>query len=110
MLALFVMTVASSLVVAIVDSQLLRHAALRNTRDWDRARYLAESGLNHAFAELEKNIEFRTEIAWTEFPVGSGDRFMATLQDGPKGTVVIQSVGSAGSFNRYLSVTIKQGG
>ena len=48
--ALFVMTLASTLVVATLDAQMLRYAALRNTLEWDEARYLAEAGLNEAFA------------------------------------------------------------
>ena len=110
LLAIFVMTVASTLVIAMADSQMLRYAALRNTRDWDDARYLAEAGLHHALSQLEKNIDWRTDIGTTEFPAGSGNQYSATIQDGPNGTVVINATGRAGSFSRVLTATIKHGG
>lgn len=108
--ALFVMTLASSLVVGTLDSQTLRYAALRNTIDWDGARYLAEAGLNHAFSELEKDITWRAGIPATEFPVGSGNSYTATVTDGPDGSVLVTATGTAGTFSRRLQASIKHGG
>ena len=108
--ALFVMTLASTLVVATLDAQTTRYASLRNTVDWDRARYLAEAGLNHAFMELEQNIDWRAGISATEFPIGSGLTYAVTVTDGPNGTVLIDSVGRAGTFNRRLQASVKHGG
>ena len=110
LLAIFVMTVAGTLAIAMADTQMMRYAALRNTRDWDHARYLAEAGLNHAFAELEKNIDWRDGIADTEFPVGSGYHYSASLVDSAKGTVTINALGKVGSFQRSLTATVKHGG
>lgn len=108
--ALFVMTLSSTLVVATLDAQTMRYAALRNTRDWDEARYLAEAGLNHAFSELEQDITWRAGVLTTEFPAGSGLTYAVTVTDGTDGEVEINAVGTAGDFSRRLSVTIKQGG
>ncbi|MEZ6087600.1 MAG: hypothetical protein R3C05_06165 [Pirellulaceae bacterium] len=108
--ALFVMTLASTLVVATLDAQTTRYASLRNTVDWDRARYLSEAGLNHAFMELEQDIDWRTGIATTEFPSGSGLTYSVTVVDGPDGTVLIDSVGRAGTFSRRLQASVKHGG
>ena len=110
LLAIFVMTVASTLVIAVADTQTLRYAAQRNTRDWDQARYLAEAGLQHALSELETDINWRSGIPWTEFPVGSGNKYSATTSDGGNGAVIVESVGACGSFSRVLSVTLKHGG
>ncbi len=110
LMAIFIMTVASTLVVSMADTQMLRYAALRNTRDWDSARYLAEAGLNHAFAELEKDIEWRTGVPTTEFPIGSGQNYTAKVADGPNGTVIVTARGNAGSFSRVLTAKVKHGG
>ena len=82
MTALFVMTVSSVLVISIMDTETLQYSALRNTLDWDRARYLAEAGLQHALAELEADITWRTGISNTQFPAGSGNLYWATAVDG----------------------------
>ena len=104
------MTVVSTLAVSMLDTQTLRYASLRNTRDWDEARYLAEAGLHHAFSQLEQNIDWRDGIATTEFPVGSGNTYRAVVIDGPDASVIINATGSAGSFQRKLVATIKHGG
>lgn len=110
LLAIFVMLVSSTLVISMAETQMLRYAALRNTRDWDSARFLAEAGLHHALSSLEDDIEWRTGVARTEFPVGTGQSYTATVADGPSGTVRITAVGSAGTFSRVLTATIKHGG
>lgn len=108
--ALFVMTVSSVLVISIMDTETLQYSALRNTMDWDRARYLAEAGLQHALAELEADITWRTGISSTQFPSGSGNLYWATAADGANGTVVVTAWGQAGSVTRKLETTVKQGG
>ena len=110
MTALFVMTVSSVLVISIMDTETLQYSALRNTMDWDRARYLAEAGLQHALAELEADITWRTGISNTQFPSGSGDLYWATAADGANGTVVVSAWGQVGSVTRKLETTVKQGG
>lgn len=104
------MAVTSQLVISIVDTQVIQYSVLRNTLDYDRARYLAEAGLQHAFAELEQNIEWRAGVLSTEFPEGSGNTYSATAEDGPSGTVIVTSQGVAGRFSRTLRTTVKMGG
>ncbi len=110
MLAIFVMVLASTLVVAVLDTQTLRYAALRNTRDWDYARYLAEAGLHHALSRLEDDIDWRSDLTDIEFPAGSGHTYSASIRNGPDGTVIVHATGRAGSFSRVLTATIKHGG
>ena len=110
LLALFVMAVATALVVSIVDTQTLQSATLRNSMDYDRARYLAESGLQHALSFLEQDITWRGALNDVEFPAGSGHTYTVTVADGPNGTVTLTAVGSAGTFARRLQVTLKMGG
>lgn len=110
MTAMFVMAVSSVMVISIMDTETLQYAALRNTMDWDRARYLAEAGLQHALAEVEADITWRTGITNTQFPAGSGNIYWASAVDGPNGTVVVTSFGQAGGVTRKLETTVKQGG
>lgn len=109
-MALFIMTLASSLAVAMLDAEMIRYMALRNTFEWDEARYLAEAGLNEAFAHLEQDIDWRNGIPATEFPAGSGYTYRVEVSDGASGTVDISATGTAGNFTRNLKVNIKQGG
>lgn len=107
---LFVMAVTSVLVIGILDSHTTRFGALHNTVDYDRARYLAEAGLNQALAQLESNIDWRSGVPRTEFPAGSGEFFSATATSGSGSTVQVVATGESGSFTRTLSVIVKQGG
>ncbi len=114
MMALFVMTVCSVLVVSIVDTQVLQFTSLRNTMNYDRARYLAEAGVAHALGVLEQDWDSTslraTGIASTEFPAGSGNFYSAAVSDGANGTVVVNATGTAGAFSRNLQITVKMGG
>jgi type II secretory pathway component PulK len=114
LLALFVMLVTSILVVSIVDTQTLQFSALRNTRDYDRSRYLAEAGIAHALGILEQDWDDQNlrdnGIPATEFPIGSGNTYSVTAADGANGTVILNSTGIAGEFTRQLQITVKQGG
>jgi Tfp pilus assembly protein PilX len=108
--ALFVMTVSSTLVITMLDTQTLQFAAMRNTIDWDRARYLAEAGIQHALAELEADFNWRTGIGTTSFPAGSANSYSATVVDGPNGSIIVSAEGNAGTVTRRLKTTVKQGG
>jgi hypothetical protein len=108
------MLVTSILVVSIVDTQTLQFSALRNTRDYDRSRYLAEAGIAHALGILEQDWDDQNlrdnGIPATEFPIGSGNTYSVTAADGANGTVILNSTGIAGEFTRQLQITVKQGG
>jgi hypothetical protein len=110
MTAMFVMAVTSIIVIGILDTETLEYSALRNTIQYDRARYLAEAGAAHALAFLEDDITWRQGIPATEFPAGSGDTYWATVTDGPDATVLVTAVGTAGSVTRSVEVRVKQGG
>jgi type II secretory pathway component PulK len=115
MLAIFVMAVTSMIVITILDSQTLQYAALRNTVDYDRARYLAEAGVQHALSVLEEDFD-QSDVAGftipaTQFPAGSGNTYQVTV--GPvqaDGTRVVSGQGTSGSFTRRLEIVIKMGG
>lgn len=107
MVAIFLMVVVSGIVVATLDTTMLQYAANRNTLAWDKARYLAESGVQHATALLEADPEWRTGIPATEFPGGSGCTYSVTVVDGPSNTIIVTSTGTAGGITRYLTATLE---
>lgn len=110
LMAIFVMTVTTMMVLMICDTQTIQYAALRNTIDYDRARYLAEGGVQHALALLETDIDWRGTVPNTEFPARSGEYYTVTVTTGAGATVVITSTGIATGFSRTLTVVVKQGG
>ena len=110
MTAIFIMAVTTVIVVGILDTEVLEYSALRNTMNFDRARYLAAAGIYHSLAELERDITWRDGFTNVEFPSGSGNRYSTTVADGPSGTIIVTSTGTAGDFTRRLQVTVKMGG
>ncbi|MCA9136318.1 MAG: hypothetical protein KDB00_06160 [Planctomycetales bacterium] len=110
LLALFVMTLTSALVVGTLDAQRMRYMALRNTWDWDRARYLAEAGLHEALSHLESDFGWRAGITTTEYPAGSGSTYSATVSEGDDGAVTVVATGQVGDFSRHITATVKHGG
>jgi len=116
LLALFVMAVCSMIVIATLDTQTMQFASLRNTMDFDRARYLAEAGVQHALAFLEEDYAIgpgndinKYDMGWTNFP-DSNNQYQVDLTEGPNGTVIIRADGRAGQFTRRLEITVKMGG
>lgn len=113
MMALFVMAVCSMIVITILDTQTLQFTALRNTMDYDRARYLAESGVQHSLAFLEDDYDLAGidayDIPWTNAPDGNS-QYMADLSEGANGIVIIVAQGRSGNFTRRLEISVKMGG
>ena len=89
--AMFVMVVTSMLVLMICDTQTIQYSALRNTIDYDRARYLAEAGVQHALALLEKDIDLRGTVPNTEFPAKSGEYYTVTVATGDRKSTRLNS-------------------
>ena len=110
MMALLVMAATTMVLVSILDTQTMQFMALNNTLDYDRARYLAEAGMNHAVSILEQDITFRGTISQADFPAGSGNSYQATVQDGLAGEIAIAASGTSGNFTRRVQATVKQGG
>lgn len=108
--SMFVMSAVSLIVIGILRTESIQFAALRNTIDYDRARYLAEAGMNHGISKLETDISWRGTIRRTEFPARSGEFYQAMAEDGVNGTVIVTGMGEAGDFSRTVQVVVKQGG
>lgn len=110
MTALFIMVVTSTVVIAMIDTQTLHYLSLRNTLDYDRARYLAEAGLQDSIARLEADINWRAGSTNVTFPPGSSTHYSTVVTDGANGSVVIVATGVSGSVTRRIQTTVKQGG
>lgn len=108
--ALFVMSIASMVVLGVLDSQTSQYAALSNTVAYDEARYLAEAGTAHGLALLEEDFSWRGAVARTEFPRASGRFYSADVRNGPRGTVIVTGTGESDGFVRTVTVVVKQGG
>lgn len=108
--ALFVMSVSSMTVLAILNGQTSQYAALSNTVAYDEARYLAEAATPHGLATLEDDFSFRGTIPRTEFPKASSRYYSALVEDGSDGTVIVTGTGESNDFVRTVSVIVKQGG
>lgn len=110
LVALFVMMMSTLVIISIFEIQMLAATAARNTGDYERAGYLAGAAAHHACAELEANAAWRTGIPATEFPVGSGNSYSATVVDGSTANeAVITAAGTAGSVTRTIQVTVDNG-
>lgn len=110
LLCLFIVAITSSLLIGVLDTCTTQYSAVRNTTDYDAAQYLAGAAVHHALAEMELDSSWMTGIPATEFPVGSGRTYSATVAAGAGGTVVITGVGTAHNTTRRLEVTVAIGG
>lgn len=110
LVALLVMAATTMVLVAVLDTQTMQYMALNNTLNYDRARYLAEAGMNHSLSILEQDITFRGTISQADFPAGSGNSYEVTVQDGLAGTISILASGTSGNFTRRVAANVKQGG
>jgi len=109
LVAIFVMSVCTALVLNVIDTEMLEVAQLRNTIDYEKATYLAAAAVHEALTNLETNFTWRTGISTTTFPVGGSSTYSATVVDGSGGTVIITGTGVSGSITRKLTVTVQNG-
>ena len=109
LVCIFVVTLTSAMVVAMLDAETVDMTILRNTADYERAYYLAAAGVNHALAELEDNMMWRTGVVGQEFPTGSGQTYSVQVTDGTGNQVIVTGTGMAGGVTRTLQVTVEPG-
>lgn len=109
LMALFVVSIITVMVVSVYEMQLAQWAVVRNTSDYERALYLAGAAVHHALAEIENDPDWRDGVASTEYPAGSGQTYSATLADTAGGMVVVTGSGTTGEVTRKLQVTIDPG-
>jgi Tfp pilus assembly protein PilX len=105
MLCMFIIFLVTLLVVAVLDTETLELAALRNTLDYERALFLANAGVHHAAAELENLSTWRGTVSEGSFP--AHDSYTATAVDGANNTVVITAQGVSGTIIRTVTATIE---
>ncbi len=103
------MSITTVIVLSMIDTQTLQMTALRNTRQYEQALYLAGAAVHHAMAQIENDpgVTAPFSIGPIEFPAGSGNTYQADAVDSG-GDLVITGSGTAGEVTRYLQATITQ--
>jgi hypothetical protein len=107
LVCIFVMAVCTAIVVAVLETEMVQMTALRHTRDYERAYFLAGAGAHHALAELEIDNNWRTGVPSTQFPAGGSDAYAATVTDDSSGDIVVTATGTAGGVTRTVQVTVQ---
>lgn len=100
LLCLFVVSIVSSLLLNVLNTQMLHLASARSIYDYERALYLANAGIHHACAELAEDAAWRGTIVDGAYP--ANDTYTASAQDGPPGTIEITATGVAGEVARTI--------
>lgn len=100
LLCLFVVSIVSSLLLNVLNSQMLLLASARSIYDYERALYLANAGIHHACAQLAEDAAWRGTIVDGAYP--ADNTYTATTQDGPPGTIEITATGVAGEVSRTI--------
>lgn len=104
-MVLFVIFMVSSLVLNVLNTEVVQLAVTRNVTDYERALYLANAGVHHACVELLADSSWRSTVGDAGYP--ANDTYSASAVDGATGQVVITSVGVAGDATRTVEATIE---
>jgi len=105
LMALFIISIVTVLVVNVLDTTTLELSALRNTMEYEGALYLANAGVHEAAAKLETDSGWRGTI--TDGPFPDDDSYSCTVVDGPATTVIVTSQGVAGNTTRTVQAVIE---
>lgn len=105
LVCLFIIFIITTLVVNILDTEMLELSALHNTINYSRALYLANAGVHAATCELENSAIWRGTVSEGSYP--ADDTYTATAVDGSNNTVVITAKGSAGGIIRTVTATVE---
>jgi hypothetical protein len=105
MVCLFIIFLVTTLVVNILNTEMVELTALHNTIDYEQALYLANAAVHHAAAELEISSTWRGTVSEGSYP--ANDTYTATAVDGSNNTVVITARGSAGEIVRTVTATVE---
>ncbi len=111
LVCIFVMAITTVIVVSMIDAQMLQMTALRNTREYEQALYLAGAAVHHAIAQVENDPTLTPpfSVGPVSFPVGSGDSYQADVVSASSDLVITGS-GTSGNVTRHVQVTISQQG
>jgi Tfp pilus assembly protein PilX len=106
LIALFVISIVTVMVVNVLDTTTLELSALRNSIEYERALHLANAGVHHAAAMLEADSTWRGTVSEGAYP--ADDTYSATAVDGSDSyTAIVTSSGVAGEVTRTVVATIE---
>lgn len=104
---MFIMLVVSTLVMNLLDTELLQFAQTRNTIQYEQALYWANAGVHHACSELANDAAWRGVVSDGNLPPASAPAgYTATASDDGSGGVLIVSTGYSGLGARTVSATL----
>jgi Tfp pilus assembly protein PilX len=106
LLCMFVLSIVTVWLVAMLDSATVHQSALRNTIEYEQALYLANAGVHHAVAELEGNTAWLGTVTGGTYP-SSGSYSATAVTGAGAGTVDITSTGVSGQVTRRLTATVQ---
>lgn len=104
LMAIFTIFMVSAMVISALSTEMIQLAETRNVRDYERALYLANAGVQHACAELEANASWRSTVTDGAYPADG--TYSATALTGDRSMVIVTSTGVAGSIRRTVQATI----
>lgn len=107
LLCLFLLFMVSSLVLNVLDTEMLQLAATRNTIEYEKALYLANAGVHHACSELMQDTSWRGTVQdGTLPPTSPAEGYSATATDDGSGNVTVVATGYAGAGKRTVEATV----
>lgn len=105
LMVLFVILMVSSLVLNVLNTEVIQYSVARNVEDYERALYLANAGVHHACTELIDDTSWRGTVSDGSYP--ADNTYSATVVDGIAGQAVITAVGVSGDATRTVEATIE---
>ncbi len=105
MICMFIIFLVTLLVVNMLDTLTLELSSVRNNIDYERALYLANSGVHAAAAEMEADPGWRGTVADGAFP--GDDTYEATAVSGALSTAIVTGRGVSGSVTRTVTAVFQ---
>ena len=106
LMCLFVLMVVSSLLVNLLDTEMLQLAETRNTIEYEQALYWSNAGVHHACAELLQDSAWRGTLNQGTLPPAANPAgYSVTVSDDPGGVLVV-STGYSGLGARTVEAVV----
>jgi len=93
------------MVINVLDTTTLEMSALRNSRNYERALFLANAGVHEVAAQLEADNTWIGTITDGVYP--ADDTYQAVAVSGANDTVTVTSQGVAGEVTRTVQAIIE---
>ena len=106
LMCLFVISVVSSLLINVLDTEMLQMAETRNTIEYEQALYWANAGVHRACAELSQNSSWRGTISEGTLPPSASPAGYSVTASDQGSDVLVVSSGYSGNGARTVEATV----